>query len=102
MGEKALFQQPIQSTLTEQVQERAKWEYVARSFLHNYRFDTVFAADRFGNFFQYIQSGLLKCARPDPKDGNFKLEIVYSKDTIDTVHMLGLGGKEKKHSRVRS
>jgi hypothetical protein len=85
MDEKALFEQPIQSTLTEQVQERAKWEYVARSFLHNYRFDTVFAADRFGNFFQYIQSGLLKCARPDPKDDNFKLEVFYSKDTIDTV-----------------
>lgn len=39
-------------------QEREVWEYVAREFLHRYRFDTVFAADRFGQILQYIQSGM--------------------------------------------
>jgi hypothetical protein len=41
-----------------QVQDRRTWEYVAREFLHKYRFDTVFAADRFGSILQYIQSGM--------------------------------------------
>lgn len=45
------------------VQERETWEYVAREFLHEYRFDTVFAADRFGAILQYIQSGM------DPRPG---------------------------------
>lgn len=43
---------------TKQVQERETWEYVAREFLHKYRFDTVFAADRFGSILQYLQSGM--------------------------------------------
>jgi hypothetical protein len=43
---------------TKQVQERENWEYTAREFLHKYRFDTVFAADRFGSILQYIQSGM--------------------------------------------
>jgi hypothetical protein len=43
---------------TNQVQERETWEYVAREFLHRYRFDTVFAADRFGSILQYIQGGM--------------------------------------------
>jgi hypothetical protein len=34
------------------------WEYTARMFLHQYRFDAVFAADRFGSILQYIQSGM--------------------------------------------
>ena len=41
-----------------QAQERATWEYVAREFVHRYRFDAVFAADRFGVIFQYIQGGM--------------------------------------------
>ena len=32
---------------TTQVVEKDTWEYTAREFLHRYRFDTVFAADRF-------------------------------------------------------
>jgi len=39
-------------------EEREAWEYTARSFLHEYRFDTVFAADRFGQLLQYLQSGM--------------------------------------------
>jgi hypothetical protein len=37
--------------------EKDSWEYTAREFLHKYRFDTVFAADRFGTIVQHIQSG---------------------------------------------
>lgn len=42
---------------TAQVFEKDTWEYTAREFLHKYRFDTVFAADRFGTIVQHIQSG---------------------------------------------
>jgi hypothetical protein len=48
---------PTNEIQAQQVQERAAWEYVARGFLHRYRFDTIFAANRFGNVFQYILSG---------------------------------------------
>jgi hypothetical protein len=54
----SLLAQPINDIQTKQVQERETWEYVAREFLHKYRFDTVFAADRFGAILQYIQSGM--------------------------------------------
>jgi hypothetical protein len=42
--------------------EAEAWEYTAREFLssNGYRFDTVFAADRFGSIVQYIQSGELE------------------------------------------
>jgi hypothetical protein len=49
---------PANKIDTKQVQERELWEYVAREFLHRYRFDTVFAADRFGSILQYIQGGM--------------------------------------------
>jgi hypothetical protein len=49
---------PINDIDTKQVQERETWEYVAREFLHRYRFDAVFAADRFGSILQYIQAGM--------------------------------------------
>jgi hypothetical protein len=42
---------------TPQKLEREEWEYTAREFLHQYRFDTVFAADRFGSILQHLQSG---------------------------------------------
>jgi hypothetical protein len=42
---------------TPQKLEAEAWEYTARDFLHQYRFDTVFAADRFGSLLQHIQSG---------------------------------------------
>lgn len=51
------FRRPWNDIETKQVQERVTWEYVAREFLHKYRFDTVFAADRFGSILQYLQSG---------------------------------------------
>ncbi|KAL3916452.1 MAG: hypothetical protein SGILL_005172 [Bacillariaceae sp.] len=51
---------PQNSIDTKQAQERKTWEYVARDFLHRYRFDTVFAADRFGSILQYIQGGCKK------------------------------------------
>lgn len=34
------------------------WDYTAREFVHKYRFDTVFAADRFGQIVRYIQAGM--------------------------------------------
>ncbi|CAB9524373.1 expressed unknown protein [Seminavis robusta] len=40
--------------------ERETWEYTAREFLHEFRFDTVVAADRFGNILQYVQSQYLE------------------------------------------
>jgi hypothetical protein len=48
---------PLNSFESTDAQERDAWEYTAREFLHKYRFDTVFAADRFGAILQYIQSG---------------------------------------------
>ena len=42
---------------TTQKLETEAWEYTARQFLHEYRFDTVFAADRFGTILQHLQSG---------------------------------------------
>jgi hypothetical protein len=49
---------PLNNIDTKQVQERETWEYVAREFLHRYRFDAVFAADRFGSILQYLQGGM--------------------------------------------
>jgi hypothetical protein len=43
---------------SKEVQEREAWDYTAREFLHRWRFDTVFAADRFGMIFQYVKSGM--------------------------------------------
>jgi hypothetical protein len=40
-------------------EDRIRWEYTAKDFLHHYRFDTVFAADRFGQILQTIQGGQL-------------------------------------------
>jgi len=54
----ASFSLPSNNIDTTQVQERETWEYVAREFLRKYRFDSVFAADRFGTILQYIQSGM--------------------------------------------
>ena len=42
---------------TRQNIEREIWEYTAREFIHKYRFDTVFANERFGSIFQYLQGG---------------------------------------------
>ena len=42
---------------TTQYVDKDIWEYTAREFVHKYRFDTVFGADRFGTIVQYIQSG---------------------------------------------
>lgn len=39
------------------VQEDETWEFVAREFLHRYRFDTVLQADRYGSILGCIQSG---------------------------------------------
>lgn len=48
---------PFNSVDTKHMQDVQTWEYTARAFLHKYRFDTVFAADRFGQILQFIQSG---------------------------------------------
>jgi len=42
------------------VHERTAWEYVARDFLHHYRFDVVFQANRFGSIFQTLQNAWSK------------------------------------------
>lgn len=42
---------------TPQNVEREVWEYTAREFIHQYRFDAVFSSDRFGPIFQYLQAG---------------------------------------------
>ena len=47
---------PRNTVETQQARDRALWEYTARKFLHQYRFDTVFAADRFGQILQFLQS----------------------------------------------
>ena len=41
------------------MEDHTLWEYTARQFFHNYRFDTVFAADRFRQILQTIQGGLM-------------------------------------------
>ena len=51
---------PTNSVDAEQVHETEAWEYTARDFLHKYRFDTVFLADRFGQILQFIQSTEMK------------------------------------------
>jgi len=55
-----LSEVPTNSVDTKIVQDREAWEYTARAFLHKWRFDTVFAADRFGQILQFIQSGAMK------------------------------------------
>jgi hypothetical protein len=62
-GMKVAISAPLNTIQAIQVQERLAWEYVARAFMHRYRFDTVFAANRFGSIFQYVQSGLAKSAQ---------------------------------------
>lgn len=45
---------------SKQSKERITWEYVAREFLHKYRFDAIFGPDRFGSILQYLQCGIEK------------------------------------------
>ena len=48
--------EPGNTVDTQQARDRELWEYTARKFLHRYRFDTVFAADRFGQILQFLQA----------------------------------------------
>lgn len=48
--------EPSNTVETQQARDRELWEYTARKFLHQYRFDTVFAADRFGQILQFLQA----------------------------------------------
>ena len=52
---------------SKQSKERITWEYVAREFLHKYRFDAIFGPDRFGSILQYLQCGIEK--REEMDDG---------------------------------
>jgi len=52
------FSMQLTNANTNQDQELLTWEYVAREFLHDHRFDTVFAADRFSALYYFLQSGL--------------------------------------------
>ena len=52
------YSQPRRKLRPKQQVERDAWEYTARDFLNRYRFDTVFAADRFSAILQYLQSGM--------------------------------------------
>jgi hypothetical protein len=58
LGMYEIFKLPENNIESKVVQERGTWEYTAREFLHQYRFDSVFAADRFGSILQYLQSGM--------------------------------------------
>ena len=60
----SILNKPMNDIQTKQEQDRETWEYVAREFLHIYRFDTVFAADRFGTILQYLQSGMVSRSSP--------------------------------------
>ena len=51
------FQTPTNTVEPKEVQKRRTWEFVAREFLHRWRFDTALQADRFGSILQYVQSG---------------------------------------------
>jgi len=55
---KAELSVPFNQLQSEGNQERIAWEYVAKAFLHRYRFDSVFGANRLAAIQQYIQSGL--------------------------------------------
>jgi hypothetical protein len=54
---------PKNSVTSSYVNDMETWEYTARSFLHAYRFDTVFAADRFGQILQFLQAGKMDAVR---------------------------------------
>jgi hypothetical protein len=51
-----MAQRPVNSVVPVPLLQRQACEYTASAFLHRYRFDTVFAADRFGQILQYLQS----------------------------------------------
>lgn len=51
-----MAQRPTNSVITHGSHQKRAYEYTANAFLHRYRFDTVFAADRFGQILQYLQS----------------------------------------------
>lgn len=61
---------PENSIESRQAQDQTTWDYVARDFLHTYRFDTVFAADRFGSILQYIQGGMERVRPKRDKKGS--------------------------------
>jgi hypothetical protein len=62
---------PTNSVVPKAVLERQACEYTASAFLHLYRFDTVFAADRFGQILQYLQSPADKSAdHPNNNNNN--------------------------------
>jgi len=62
------FDMPLTNIDTKQDQDRLTWEYVSREFLHKYRFDTVFAADRFSALYHYLQSGISNVRPAEKKD----------------------------------
>jgi len=62
------FSIPVTNIDTKQDQDNLTWEYVAREFLHKYRFDTVFAADRFSALYHYLQSGLSDISPAEKKE----------------------------------
>ena len=51
------YQTPLNTVEPKDIQTRRTWEFVAREFLHRWRFDTALQADRFGSILQFIQSG---------------------------------------------
>jgi len=51
------YQTPMNTVEPKEIQERRTWEFVAREFLHRWRFDTALQADRFGSILQYVESG---------------------------------------------
>lgn len=51
------YQTPLNTVEPKDIQTRRTWEFVAREFLHRWRFDTALQADRFGSILLFIQSG---------------------------------------------
>jgi hypothetical protein len=51
--------QPRKDWLPKQSLDREVWEYVAKEFLHQYRFDTIYSINRFGSIMQCLHSGCL-------------------------------------------
>merc|ERR1719491_2568562 len=61
------FSLPRTNIDTKYEQDTLTWEYVSREFVHKYRFDTVFAADRFSALYHFLQSGLSNIAIVEKK-----------------------------------
>jgi ASC-1-like (ASCH) protein len=56
---KSMVMPPRNTVDVPQLQEREAWQYTARAFVLEWRFDTVLSVERLGQILQYIQSGAM-------------------------------------------